>query len=170
MAFVSISGLGADIREMPGYCWASGTGTWAGYLAALAPLAIPGLLATGAMTVTDLHPLAKFRQLLPECQPYTEAELSSMTRSQAVGVCRGASDVASCEAGLIAAAAEAQAAAERTDPDGTCEYDASQQHPSLSALLGPKAVCDLYAGKYTLYIVGGVVLLGFLLVSRKGGY
>jgi len=168
MAFVSISGLGVDIREMPSYCQASGAGTWAGYLAALNPLAIPALLAAGSLTITDLHPLAKFRELLPECQPYTERELSAMTQSQAVAVCKYAADPAACEVGLIAAAEEAQAAAGRSDPEGTCEYNATQRHTTLSSVLGPAAVCKLYAGDYTVYIVGAVVAAAALFMVMRG--
>lgn len=148
MGLVAMAGLGADIREMPSYCQAPAE-TWVGYAKAL-------------------NPLTMFRALLPECQPYTEAELAAMTQSQAVTVCQFASDPSACEAGLIAAAAEAEKAAEGTDPEGTCEYKAAQQHPDLSKLLGPAAVCKLYAGEYTLYILGAAALVVGLVVLSKG--
>jgi hypothetical protein len=135
---------------MPNYCQAP-VESWAGYAKAL-------------------NPLTMFRALLPECQPYTEPELAAMTAIQAAGVCASASDPAACQAGLIAAAAAVEEAAKATDPTGTCEYNASQDHPSLTTLLGPKVVCNLYAGKYTLYIIGGAALLGFMFVNRQGRY
>lgn len=118
---------------------------------------------------TSVDPRSWFRGMLESCAPYTQAELELMTSSQAVVACRGAVDQEACEAGLIAAAAAAEQAAKSTDPEGSCEYEASQQHPGLSKLLGTSAVCGLYSGGYTPYVMGAAVVAAVLLVTRGRG-
>jgi hypothetical protein len=128
-----------DIREMPDYCMAA-----------------------------SLDPRSWFRGLLEACAPYTRDELDAMTRTQAAGACQFAADREACETDLIARAAAAQAAVEAADPTGTCEYNASQQHPDLSRLIGTAAVCGLYSGAYTPYILGAAALVIGLVVWKKG--
>jgi hypothetical protein len=128
-----------DIREMPDYCMS-----------------------------TSLDPRSWFRGLLEACAPYAQDELEAMTRSQAVAACRNSTDPAACEEDMIARAAAAQRAAESTDPSGTCEYNASQDHPSLSRLMGTAAVCKLYSGSYTPYIIGAAVVAAVLLFAYRG--
>ena len=103
------------------------------------------------------------------CKPYTEAEIESDFQVGLATACRGATDPAACAVQNRTLYDAQLAAAQRTDPSGTCEYDASQNHPDLSRLLGAGSVCKLYSGGYTPYIVGAAVVAAILLATRRSG-
>lgn len=155
MALISTSGLG----QVPSQSWAT---------PAVTP-ASPGRTTAGWCSWWVVGGIAE-KLGVEACQPLTQDELNAMTQYQATGACQFDADPAACEARLIAAAASAQAAAEATDPTGTCEYNASQQHPTLSNMLGTAAVCNLYAGAYTPYLlVAAALVIGLIVFQKRSG-
>jgi hypothetical protein len=106
------------------------------------------------------------------CKPYTEAEIESDFQAGLAAACRNATDPDACAVRNRALYDAQLAAARHTTPEadaGTCEYDASQNHPDLARLLGAAAVCKLYSGGYTPYIVGAAVVAAILLATRGRG-
>jgi hypothetical protein len=132
-------GLSGDVREIPEYCYS-----------------------------TSLDPRSWFAGWMDACQPYTQAELQAMTASQMAQACAGSSDPAACAATGVTAASSSAAAAGASDPEGLCEYNATQEHPWLVKLFGTASACKLATGEYnTALVVGGAVGLGLLILFLK---
>lgn len=126
---------------------------------------------------TTLNPASWFRGLLPQCAPYTEAELKAMTAADAQQACANASDPAACREGLVYAADQAVAAGTRSDiahaaatgeTSGTCEYEALQDYPTASRIVGPEFVCKMRTGEYNLYLLLGAAALVTFLMMKTG--
>ena len=134
------AGLGADIREMPEYC-----------------------------RETSFDPPSWFRGVIPACSPYTLEELEAMTSSQMTQACtvNGVVDE-ECRARGISSARQAAEAAARTDVEGTCEYNAVQEWPAVSRVLGPATVCKIREGRFNALFLAGAVVVLALFVGRKG--
>jgi hypothetical protein len=115
-----------DIREIPDWCYPSYDG---------------------------LDPRQFAPGLFSECDPYSEDELRAMSQTQMESGCRNAADPAACVAQGVAAAQAASDAAQRSDPDGTCEYKVQQENPWLSKVVSPEVQCKFQAGEYTKYFV-----------------
>lgn len=125
----------------------------------------------------SLNPASWFAGWLPQCQPYTQAELNAQTASQAQQACAKAADPVACREGLEYAAAQAQAAAERSEmaraaavgeTSSTCEYKALQEYPTWSRIVSPETICKMQAGEYNLYLLLGAAALVTVLMMRSG--
>jgi hypothetical protein len=106
------------------------------------------------------------------CAPYTTTEIEADFQAGLSYACRNATDPAVCEADNRLLYDRQFTAAAQTTPEaaaGACEYEASQSHPDLSRLLGAGAVCKMFSGSYTPYLVGAAALVALLLVTRKRG-
>lgn len=53
------------------------------------------------------------------------------------------------------------------DPEGYCEYEASQSHPMIYKLLGGKVACDYARGKFTIWIAAAVAGTVLLLARKR---
>jgi len=117
-----------------------------------------------------------FADYMETCQPYTQMELDRITRSQAEYAANSPSSAipvgerpAYVEQAVTAGAA-VQAAGERSDPLGACEYRSSQAHSLGMKLLGGGMYCNPDGSPtgfdltYAVVAVGGVLAL--LLLKR----
>lgn len=129
---------------MPAYCMAAGLiGSW--------------------------DPRSWYRGLLPQCAPYTPRELETMTAGQMTQACTvdGVVDENCVQAGIDAARASAEGAA-RSDPEGTCEYDAAIEWPWVSRVLGTTTVCKVKRGEYnTLFLLAAAGLVAVMFGGRR---
>lgn len=117
-----------------------------------------------------------FSFLFSSCDPYTQAELDRLTRSQAEYAANSPSSTIPVEErpayieAAVQSGNEVQAAAERSDPFGACVYRASQESPWGLQLLGQSAYCSPdgkqsgFSLNYLAIAAGGLLL--FLLLRR----
>jgi len=134
---------------------------------------------TGSSSADNLREIPSWCSwvpFLPSCAPYTQAELDRLTRQQAEYAANSPSSNIPLEereeyirraedAGL-----EAQSAAERSDPYGTCVYQASQTNSLGLSLLGERAYCNADGSStgFNLAYVGlGLGALLIILLVRR---
>lgn len=105
------------------------------------------------------------------CKPYTPAEIESDFQVGLATACKNAADPVTCaaqnrmlyDAQLVAAAHSAPEAEQ-----GTCEYEASQEYPTITKWFGPGLVCKMRGGGYTTYILIAVAAVALLMLPRGG--
>lgn len=101
-----------------------------------------------------------FVDWMPECQPYSDAELQQMTATQLAKIKAVNPQLADQGAAL---ADQYQQQAQAADPQGTCELNAAVNHPQLAAMFGAKLVCSIGGGadqggsSYMPYLVIGAI-------------